>query len=219
MVKLFALILALSAQISLAYSSEGYIKAGAAREPDPDYILAGEKQRLRLDNKQEAECHLLYQQTGIELAVLSLRPEAPSTIELEDLSLWEVASQDTEKLFSWYPNDPVVIIPIRSWKYPYDYRLLNQNNLSSIHVSLKAVPLKANKKCYRLRGMDLGSGILYLTHHSFFLVNTQDAAILEGWELNDPILIGGNTSYDWQEFPNLLLNVRRMDDVRAERLR
>lgn len=219
MIKLFVLTLVLTVQVSLAYSSDGYIMAGMAREADPDYILSGEKQRLRADKSEEAERYFLYQQTGIELKVLSLTHGAFPKLELEDGSVWEVASQDIEKLFSWYPNDSVVIIPVLSWKYPYDYRLLNQNNLSFVHVSLKAVPLKANKKCYKLRGMDLGSGMIYLDNSSSLQVNALDVAILEGWELNDPILIGGNTSNDWQDFSRLLINVRCMNDVRAERLR
>lgn len=216
MFKVLALTLVLLARMALAYSSGCRTPAGTAREPDPSYVLSAEKQRLRSTSCEEAECHFLYQQTGLELKVLALTNAFPSTIELEDHSVWEVASQDTDKLYSWYPNDLVVIIPVRSWKYPYDYRLLNQNNLSSIHVSLKTVPLKSNRKCYKLRGIDVKSGVVYLNNGWSLHVSEQDFSILEGWELNDSILIGGNTSHDWQEFSCLLINVRRMDDVRAK---
>lgn len=214
-----------------------YISAGTAREPDPEYAIFSEKQRLRSPLSQEAErcfmngTSLDSAHQGMNLKIISLMEDKepllePKTdvsanwgIELDDHSFWEIAPQDEEKLFSWYPQDAILIIPVLSWKYPYDYRLLNQTNGSFVHANLKKVPRKLNKKCHKVIGLDLSLGLIYLDDHSCLRINPEDSLMTKQWELNDRILIGGNTSEDWLEFPNLLINVRRMDDVRAQEIR
>lgn len=136
-------------------------------------------------------------------------------VEIEDGSRWYVAPEDRYKTLNWYTSDAVVITPNYSWFSLYDYQMINQNTGATIRVNLNIGPFHNGIFTHWVIGFDDILGLVYLEDGSVWNVSPYDDNITKLWLHEDRVIIGVNTGWDSDIRPNILINVRKLNYIRA----
>lgn len=137
-------------------------------------------------------------------------------VEIEDGSRWTVAYEDRYKTLNWYTSDTIVIVPNSSWFSFYSYQMVNQNTGAIVQVNLDIGPFHNGIFTHWVVGFDDISGVIYLEDGSVWRVSPFDSTLTRQWLLEDRVIIGVNTGWNSDTHPNILINVRKVNYIRAD---
>lgn len=160
-----------------------------------------------------AEYPPVYYTRGVHgLAAVAISGES---VEFEDGSVWKVSAYDAHKVKHFQMQDPLIVTQNHRWFSRYQYRIINQVTGASLEANLYLGPIKEGIYTNYICEIDQYRGEVYLTDNSRWKVSIYDAALLEKWVLNDPIIIGQNSGWD-SACQGLLINVETGNYIRAE---
>ena len=137
-------------------------------------------------------------------------------IELEDGSLWVVASGDTHKTLDWLTSDLLVITPNHSWFSSYMFCITNQNTGASVKVNLNLGPIYNGLFTHWIVSINYFTQEICLEDGSVWKLSGFDSGIFNKWLLNDTVIIGVNDGFLSSSKPNILINVNTLTYSRAK---
>lgn len=139
------------------------------------------------------------------------RPVAVSllgdTVELEDGSIWSVASSDRHQTFDWMTGDLIIILPNHTWFSSYYYRLVNVNTGADVKVNLSLGPIYNGIFTHWIVAIDYLNREICLEDGSVWKMSSWDSSIVNNWLPNDTVIIGINDGWFSGGNCNMLINV------------
>jgi hypothetical protein len=136
------------------------------------------------------------------------------SVELEDGSLWDVASYDQYKTYSWLTSDTLIITPNLSYTAGrYYFQIVNQSSGDLVDVNITRGPLLGGYYSHRIIGFDDMNRCIYLDDGTRWTISSYDMPMTKYWLSNDTVIIGVNTFADAPYLPNILINVRKLNYV------
>ncbi len=129
------------------------------------------------------------------------------TVELEDGSIWSVASGDRHLTFDWMPGDFIIILPNHTWFSSYYYRLVNVNTGANVKVNLSLGPIYNGIYTHWIIAIDYLAREICLEDGSVWKMSSWDSSIVNKWLPNDTVIIGINDGWFAGGNANMLINV------------
>lgn len=149
-------------------------------------------------------------------SLVSISPSSDS-IQLEDGSVWKMGDPDTFKSLYWRPSDPLMITQNTSWFSSYKYRLVNRNNGSSMAADWVQGPNQGSCCNRYIQELDLERGIVTLSNGTYWDISPGDRELLLGWQLQDSVMVGYNSSWWDSSYESLLVNVSNRHCIRCRK--
>lgn len=143
--------------------------------------------------------------------------EYPNSITIDDGSVWQIDFRQADLLRNWLPNDSIVITQNRDWFSSYDYHIINKNLGTSIPANLSLGPILDNPYSRYIVFVDRFNRVVMLSDNSRWSISIFDEQLLNQWALNDSIIIGENSGWDFAH-PYILINVNMNHSIRVKQL-
>lgn len=204
--------------------------------------VAAEEERHRLDNEEKStEEQIAATQRHLmkKCAALSVKEDHPSTardffvtshpgvfyhpvgmsalcdqVTLNDGSVWDVHYADRYKIMGWMPTDCVVISANDAWFSTYKFLMTNQVTGDAIEVNMVQGPFYNGLSTHWVVAIDYYNQQMILEDGTLWKISSSDYMIMKHWIVNDTVMIGVNTSW-FSSYPNILINVKRLNYVRS----
>lgn len=149
------------------------------------------------------------------------------TIELNDRSVWLVASSDAKIAMNWArqqeiylanggPGLSVVITPNHSWFSSYQFCLTEQTTGTSVKANLYLGPLYNGLFTHWIVAINYYTQEVCLDDGSIWKLSGLDAGVFNHWLINDTVIIGVNDGFLSSSKPNILINVNTLTYSRAK---
>lgn len=212
------------------------IEESKANDVESEFIQAGDRavdqEEQMLEKEKRAQKDEEYKEEGMvaQSVYYTSHPAAYHTfyrnwdygmkVELNDGSIWSVASKDQWKVNTWYSTDIILIKQNFSFFSPYDYELVNQRCGDRVDVNLLELEILPYDSTFFgqrswVISIDYFNNIVTLQDGSVWTVSFDDDSTLATWRLGDVVIIGVNDGWDNTIRPNLLINFNTLNDVRA----
>lgn len=136
-------------------------------------------------------------------------------VELEDGSIWSVASGDSYKTLNWYTSDLIVVTPNHEWFSSYMFRMHNQNTNVSVKCNLLLGPIYNGIFTHWIIAINYYTQEIWLEDGSIWQVTGFDSSTFSKWLANDTVILGVNDGFLSSSKPNILINVNTLTYVRA----
>jgi hypothetical protein len=137
------------------------------------------------------------------------------SVELNDGSLWSIASGDTYKVLNWLSSDAVVLTPNHDWFSSYMFRMTNQDTGVSVKCNMVLGPVYNGIYTHWIIAIDYVSNEIYLDDGTRWSVTGWDSSTFNKWLPNDTVMIGINDGSRSGSHPNILINVNTLTYVRS----
>ena len=134
-----------------------------------------------------------------------------NTVELEDGSIWNIHSRDSQKTLNWLATDILVVTPNHCWFSIYDFRLVNQNTGASVRANLSLGPIYNGLQTHWIVGIDYNNRVIVLEDGSVWNMSYFDDAVVKKWLMNDIVIIGINDGWFAGNKRNILINVNMLN--------
>ena len=135
----------------------------------------------------------------------------PLSLELEDGSIWSIASSDRYLTEEWLSTDMVLIRP-NTFFSVYDYQLWNVNLGIKVRANLNIGPFIGGFYTNYIIDIDYHYGKVYMLDGTVWNVSFFDKEILACWIIGDPIIFGVRDSI---LNPYILINANTDSYIRA----
>ncbi|MGK5595523.1 MAG: hypothetical protein ACSNEK_09255 [Parachlamydiaceae bacterium] len=149
------------------------------------------------------------------------------SIELNDRSVWLIASSDTKTAMNWLrqqemalanggPGLSMVITPNHSWFSSYQFCLTEQTTGTSVKANLYLGPLYNGLFTHWIVAINYYTQEICLEDGSLWKLSGLDAGVYNHWLINDTVIIGVNDGFLSSSKPNILINVNALTYSRAK---
>lgn len=141
-------------------------------------------------------------------------------IQIEDQSQWKISESDVYTAMTWSPGQFVLITPNRRWFSEYDYFLTNQVTGTYVSANLLRGPLHDSPYAHHISGTDCnkrGKKVIMLDNKTYWSVSSDDHYVVDGWEINDMVIIGTNDTW-FTSYDTILIDVETNTHVKARRM-
>lgn len=125
--------------------------------------------------------------------------------ELEDGSIWVIKKSDRTKTYDWLTSDDIAVTINHSWFSNYQFCLTNLATGKRVEAELHLGPIYNGINTRWIIGINYITGQVCLNDSSVWDVSGFDHYILNGWVLNDTIIVGHDDTLLGRT--NILINV------------
>lgn len=143
-----------------------------------------------------------------------------SELYLEDSSIWSINSADAYIVNSWQVNNILVIAPNYEIFSSYDYRIVNQNTYEIVRANLQRGPTYQLRTTLWLKRFDVYQEQLHIGEdreiESVWQICSLDSSTMKEWQRNDTVIVGINDGWYASSSPNILINTRTKNHIRAK---
>jgi len=121
---------------------------------------------------------------------LALTPSVHDYVQLEDASIWAVRPDDQHKVRGWKRGDPVMLTQNLGLLPSYQYLLINEITTHEVEVNMSGRPMDGGTHTYTIDAIDDMDRKVTLSDGSVWDIPRSDVAILEDWDIDQPVVIG-----------------------------
>ncbi|MDF2550044.1 MAG: hypothetical protein K0S07_1111 [Chlamydiales bacterium] len=222
---LFALICCLSTHLSCGLLPDEPIRAAIPALSETDrfalkehYLSTEEPQEEPLISAKASQ-GTFHQGQYHNLSAVSY---AATTVALEDGSEWEIRFQDRAVVYNWQIGSCITIKPA-PWYSSFDYVLQKRSALNATdtyceeaEAILKVSPIFYGDYSLWIKVIDYQERKLILNDGSIWSYYSSDDKIMNGWKVEDHVIIGINDGFFTQySYPNILIHAHDSSYTRA----